>query len=85
MSFHDHGKRTIIGTAFDMPARDPQQFPETVRVGRSRHLAQAEIDALCQQNVHQPYPVPQGAPVRKWVKASENPVRSPTSNNRSRA
>src|SRR3546814_8466818 len=50
---HDHGERPIIGAAFGMPARDPQQFPEAVRVGRRRHLAQTEIDAFRQQHVHQ--------------------------------
>src|SRR3546814_19151218 len=48
---HDHGERPIIGAAFYMPARDPQQFPEAVRVGRGRHLAQTEIDAFRPQYV----------------------------------
>lgn len=39
MGFHDHGERPIIGAAFDMPACDPQQFPEAVRIGRRCHLA----------------------------------------------
>jgi hypothetical protein len=46
MRLHDHGECPVIGAAFDVPARDPELLPETVRFGRGRHLAQAQIDAL---------------------------------------
>src|SRR3546814_8160244 len=52
VGLHDHGERPLIAAAFDMPPRDPQQFPDAVRVGRRRHLAQPKIDAFRQQPVH---------------------------------
>jgi hypothetical protein len=48
-----HRQRTVHGFAFDMPARQPHEFPVIVGVGGVGHLAEAEIDAFGQEHVEQ--------------------------------
>ena len=48
-----HRQGTVHGFAFDVPARQPHEFPIVVGVGGLGHLAEAEIDAFGQEHVKQ--------------------------------